>query len=100
MNAPEAVVKTIVVRCAVSTAFRVWTEQIDTWWPKGHSRSGDPQTTVLLERHVGGRLLERTPAGVEHEWGRVTAWEPPRHFACSWYLGGGPHQPTQVEVYF
>src|SRR5262245_54390043 len=99
-GAPDVIRKTIVVRCDVDTAFRVWTEQIDIWWPKGHSRSGDPSTRVFLERHVGGRLYERTPEGVEHAWGQVMVWEPPGHLAYHWYLGSGPDQPTRVDVRF
>ena len=96
----DAIRKTIVVRCGVDTAFRTWTEQIDTWWPKGHSRSGNPHTTVVLERHVGGRIYERTPEGVEHEWGTIAVWDPPRHIAYHWYLGSGADQPTRVDVHF
>jgi uncharacterized protein YndB with AHSA1/START domain len=92
--------KTILVRCDVETAFRVWTEQIDLWWPKSHSRSRDPNTTVMLEARIGGRLYERTSQGVEHDWGEVIAWEPPHHFAFHWYLGSGPSQPTHVDVRF
>jgi hypothetical protein len=97
---PDAILKTIVVRCGVETAFRTWTEQVNAWWPKGHSRSGDPGTTVRLECQMGGRLYERTPEGVEHEWGKVIAWNPPSHFAYHWYLGSGVEQPTRVDVNF
>lgn len=97
---PDVVRKSIIVRCAVDRAFRTWTEHIDAWWPKGHSRSGNPATTVLMETGLGGRIYERTPDGVEHDWGRVTAWDPPRHLAYHWYLGSGPEQPTHVDVRF
>ena len=96
----NAVQKSIIVRCDLATAFRFWTEQIDLWWPKTHSRSGDPNTVVLLEPHLGGRLFERTSQGIEHDWGEVTAWEPPHHFAYHWYLGSDPTQPTHVDVRF
>jgi hypothetical protein len=96
----EAIQKTIIVRCDLAKAFRAWTEQIDAWWPKGHSRSGDTRTTVVLERRLGDRLYERTPAGVEHDWGQVIAWDSPRHFAMHWYLGSGLDQPTRVEIHF
>ena len=96
----DAIQKSIIVRCDLEQAFRVWTEQIDVWWPKGHSRSGDPRTTVLLERRLGGRLYEQTPMGVEHTWGHVIAWNSPRHFVMHWYLGSSPDQPTRVEVHF
>lgn len=99
-GSPDAIQKTLIVRCDLERAFRAWTEQIDAWWPKGHSRSGDPRTTVILERRLGGRLYERTPDGVEHAWGQVIAWEAPRHFALHWYLGSGPDQPSRVEVRF
>ena len=66
----DAVRKTIRVRCPLEHAFRVWTEHIDRWWPKAHSRSGDRSTMVYLECWVGGRLYERTPDGVEYTGGR------------------------------
>jgi hypothetical protein len=97
---PDAVRKTINVRCSVDTAFRTWTEQMHAWWPKGHSRSGDPRTMIFLERRVGGRIYERTPEGVEHEWGAVAVWDPPRHFAYHWYLGSSAERPTRVDVHF
>jgi uncharacterized protein YndB with AHSA1/START domain len=99
-GAADAVRKTVVVRCGVEAAFRTWTEQINAWWPKGHSRSGNPGTTVFMERRAGGRIYERTPEGVEHDWGEITAWDPPGHFAYHWYLGSGPGQPTLVDVHF
>jgi uncharacterized protein YndB with AHSA1/START domain len=99
-DAPDAIRKTIVVRCDLETAFRTWTERIDAWWPKGHSRSGDPRTTVVLEHCQGGRLYERTPEGVEHAWGKVIVWDPPRYLVYHWYLGSGAEQPTRVEVRF
>ena len=99
-DSPNAIRKTVVVRCGVDAAFRAWTEQINVWWPKGHSRSGVPNTTVCLETRLGGRIFERTPEGVEHDWGEVTVWDPPRHFTYHWYLGSSPNQPTMVQVRF
>jgi hypothetical protein len=95
-----AVAKTIVVRCDQATAFRVWVAQIDAWWPKAHSRSGDPRATVVLEPRAGGRIYERTPDGAEHTWGAITTWNPPGHLAFHWYLGSGAERPTRVDVRF
>ncbi len=55
---------------------------------------------MFMERKVGGRLYERTARGVEHEWGEIAIWDPPRHFAYHWYLGSDSEQPTRVDVYF
>lgn len=97
---PDAVHRTVVVRCSLAVAFRLWTEQIDHWWPKSHSRSGDPATRVVLEGRVGGRLYERASDGTEHNWGEVLLWEPPRRLAYHWYLGSGAERPTRVDVEF
>ena len=97
---PDAVQRTVVVRCSPAVAFRLWTEQIDRWWPKGHSRSGDPGTQVVLEGRLGGRLYERTPGGAEYDWGSVLLWEPPRRLAYHWYLGSSAELPTRVDVRF
>jgi hypothetical protein len=99
-SVPDLIRKTIVVRCDLDTAFRTWTERIDVWWPKGHSRSGDPRATIVLERRAGGRLYERTPEGTEYAWGQVLAWDPPHYFAWHWYLGSSAERPTRVEVHF
>lgn len=97
---PDVVAKRIRVRCPLAVAFEVWTAQIDRWWPKGHSRSGDPATRVFLEGRVGGRLYERSSDGVEHPWGEVIAWEPPRLLVYDWFLGSSSTLPTRVEVRF
>ena len=74
------------VACSPEHAFRVWTADIASWWPADHSVSGEAGLAVVLEGRVGGRIFERTPAGEEHEWGEVTAWEPPTRFGYLWHL--------------
>jgi hypothetical protein len=97
----EAVVRqSITVPLAPAAAFALWTDQIHTWWPVSHSRSGDPATQVIFERGIGGRFYERTADGTEFDWGHVVVWQPPEHLAYHWYLGSGPTQPTRVDVRF
>jgi hypothetical protein len=40
---------------------------------------------IVLQGGVGGRIYERTADGVEHEWGEVTAWQPPTRLSYLWY---------------
>jgi uncharacterized protein YndB with AHSA1/START domain len=98
--APDVVRRAITVRCSRETAFQVFTTQLNRWWPKSHSRSGNQDTTVALEQHIGGRLYERTPDGTEYVWGQVVAWDPPRHLAYHWYLGSGSERPSRVDASF
>lgn len=64
--------------CAAPRAFELRTAEISRWWPADHTVSGEPDADVVLETRPGGRIFERTSSGAEHDWGEVTAWEPPR----------------------
>ena len=60
------------VACAQDHAFEIWTAGIDRWWPADHTVTGSDDLLVVLEPRPGGRIFERTPGGVEHDWGEVT----------------------------
>jgi uncharacterized protein YndB with AHSA1/START domain len=55
---------------------------------------------VTFEPHAGGRIFERTPEGVEHDWGEVVAWEPPRRLVHLWHLRFDRARATEVEITF
>jgi uncharacterized protein YndB with AHSA1/START domain len=88
------------VSCPPATAFSLWTTRASTWWPADHSVSGERGLQVVFEEHAGGRIFERAPSGTEHEWGRVTAWEPPSRLAYTWHLHVAPADATDVEIRF
>ncbi len=85
--------------CSAQHAFTIWTTRINSWWPADHTVSGRP-TEIVLEGRVGGRIYERAAGDAEHDWGRVTAWEPPALLAYTWHLGQGPARATDVEIRF
>ena len=88
------------VDCPADHAFDVWTGRIAQWWPSDHTVSGETGLAVVLEGREGGRIFERTAAGVEHEWGEVTVWEPPSRFAYLWHLHRDRADATEVEIRF
>jgi hypothetical protein len=88
------------VNCSVEHAFEIWTKRIDTWWPRSHTISSDPNARVTLEPFVGGRIFERTPAGVEHEWGEVVSFEPARRLTYLWHIRRDRADATEVEITF
>jgi hypothetical protein len=86
--------------CSVEHAFTVWTTHFGEWWPLDHTVTGESGLEVVLEAHVGGRIYERTPSGREHDWGRVTIWEPPTRLGYRWHLREEPARATEVEIRF
>ena len=87
------------VDCPADHAFNVWTSKIGTWWPRDHTVSGNPEE-IVLENGPGGRIYERTSAGERHEWGEVTAWEPPHRLSYLWHIGRDRGTATEVEITF
>ena len=88
------------VGCPVAHAFEVWTNRISSWWPADHSVSGEDRLLVVLEGRPGGRIFERTPGGIEHDWGEVTIWEPPNRLGYLWHLRRDRADATEVEIRF
>jgi len=88
------------LRCGAEHAFEVWTGRPSLWWPPSHSVSTAPGLLVTIEPWVGGRIFERTPAGVEHEWGEVTLWEPPFRLGYLWHLRRDRADATDVLIVF
>ena len=104
----EPIIRSVTVRSDVERSFRIFTEEIGSWWPvQTHSRatSDFEGEDVKVERvefqtWVGGRVLEHLSNGQTLPWGEVTQWDPPRRFVLAWHptLSGRP--PTEVEVRF
>lgn len=87
--APETSVRfSIEVDVPIDHAFRVFTERIDSWWPRDHHIGGVEMVAAILEPRAGGRWYELGIDGSQCDWGLVLAWDPPRHVALSWHLDG------------
>jgi hypothetical protein len=81
-----------------TTAFEVFTTEIDRWWVRGPHSFRYPKRAVGMrfEPWVGGRFIEVHDAatGEGYEVARVTAWEPGQRL--SWMDRAG----AEVEVWF
>jgi uncharacterized protein YndB with AHSA1/START domain len=88
------------VGCSAEHAFATWTERLDRWWPVDHTVSGETGLAIVVERRPGGKIFERTVAGIVHEWGEVTEWDPPRHIGYRWYLRQDRADATHVDISF
>ena len=61
--------KSIFVECDADTAFRVWVEEIATWWPVVPASWSGEGAVVALEGHEGGRAgHQQVAAGQPRSW--------------------------------
>ncbi|HSH45916.1 MAG TPA: SRPBCC family protein [Longimicrobiales bacterium] len=67
-------------------AFRAFTEEMGSWWPRAYSWSRDVLEDMVIAPRTGGLCTELGPDGFRCDWGRVTAWEPPRRLAFTWQI--------------
>jgi uncharacterized protein YndB with AHSA1/START domain len=101
----NSVRKVVTVQAPPSVAWRVFTEQMATWWPLATYKIGKANAVdAVIEPVVGGRWYERGDDGSTCEWGRVLSWEPPSRLLLSWQISADwQHDPTlqtEVEVRF
>jgi uncharacterized protein YndB with AHSA1/START domain len=88
------------VGCRPDHAFAVWTQQATRWWPVSHTVTAEPGLAVTFEPRLGGRIFERAPSGREVDWGEITAWDPPRRLAYTWFIRTDRADATDVEITF
>jgi uncharacterized protein YndB with AHSA1/START domain len=97
----EPVRKTVEVGCTVAEAFRLFTDEIDSWWPLAtHSIGEADAEACYFEGREGGRIYESDADGSIHLWGTVTAWEPPTRVIFTWHPGRDASTAQEVELRF
>jgi len=101
---PEPVIKTIDVPCDQRTAFRIFTRDMDLWWPKDRNSvsamSGGTAREVRMEPRPGGALTEIGHDGVVHDWGSVKVFDPDSRLSLLWHINAPAEQATIVDVAF
>jgi hypothetical protein len=92
------------VTAAPDEAFRVFTQELETWWPlERHSRAEGGRKTekVVVEPHADGRIFEVFDDGSEGYWGTVRVYEPASRFVIGWRPSPDESAPhTEIEVSF
>jgi uncharacterized protein YndB with AHSA1/START domain len=102
---PNCVRKVVSVNAPPALAWRVFTEQMGTWWPLANYKIGKPNAVdAVIEPRVGGRWYERGDDGSTCNWGSVLSWEPPSRLVLSWDITADwqydPNLKTEIEVRF
>ncbi len=86
MHDPSTVRRTVRVKADVERAFRVFTHEFDSWWPRSHHIGKGTLKRAVIEERLGGRCYGEEEDGTSCPWGTVTAWDPPRFFAFAWQI--------------
>jgi uncharacterized protein YndB with AHSA1/START domain len=102
---PNSVRKVVSVEAPPTVAWRVFTEQMGTWWPLANYKIGKAKAVdAVIEPRVGGRWYERGDDGSTCDWGSVLLWEPPSRLVLSWDISADwqpdPALKTEIEVRF
>jgi uncharacterized protein YndB with AHSA1/START domain len=97
----EPVRHSVEVAVPAAEAFRIFVDQIDSWWPLAvHSVGGERATGCFFEGRLGGRIYEAHHDGSLHLWGTVTEWQPPERVVFSWHPGREADSAQEVELRF
>ncbi len=85
MTDPRSVTSSVEVAVDPTTAFQVFTEELDCWWIQGPINFFDTARAydMRMEPGVGGRIVEvyNEKTGDGLELARVTVWEPGKRVA-------------------
>ena len=100
----ESIRKELLVEVSQETAFKVFTEKMDLWWPRTHHIGKSPMTELVLEPKLNGRWYSRHEDGSEQNVGYVLTWDPHDRLILAWQVNGNfqfdPNLITEVEVLF
>jgi uncharacterized protein YndB with AHSA1/START domain len=95
----------ITVEAPIERAFKVFTEDMGSWWdPDHHLVEGFKE--MVVELNEGGRITDFGKDGTTCTWARVLAYEPPQRFVFSWDITPewtverNPERASEVEVRF
>jgi uncharacterized protein YndB with AHSA1/START domain len=98
--------KSVVVDAPVEEAFRIFTEDIGSWWPPEHHILQADLAEMVFEPRVGGHIYDRGVDGSECRWARVLAYEPPHRIifswdiALDWQIEKDTEKTSEIEVRF
>ena len=96
----------VVVDAPLERAFSVFTDGIDSWWPREHTIGEAELKEMVLEPKVGGRAYGIGVDGSESDWGRVLEFERPHRVLVSWDINlqwtyeSDPAKASEFEVRF
>jgi uncharacterized protein YndB with AHSA1/START domain len=105
-TAGTSVQVSVLVDAPVEHAFKVFTEGMDTWWPREHHLLEGEYRDAVFEPRTGGHIYHRDTVGGVSRWARVLVYDPPTRLVFTWDISPQWHLETdlsrtsEVEVTF
>lgn len=97
----EPIRRSVEVGCNPVQAFRIFTEEIDSWWPLATHSIGEGEADgCVFEARKGGSIYETHRDGSIHLWGTVSEWQPPERVVFTWHPGRDAATAQEVELRF
>lgn len=97
MNEPAPIRREVIVGADPDLAFRVFTDDISSWWPlDGLSVHGSGSSVAFSD----GKIIETHPGEPDALWGTVTSWQPPESVEFTWHPGGSSDRASLVRISF
>ncbi len=97
--------KSVRVNLTLADAFDLFVDH--RWWPVAtHHIADTPGVKAVLEPFTGGRWYEVDAEGLETDWGRVLAWQPPYRILLTWQVNpdwryvADEELGSQIEITF
>jgi uncharacterized protein YndB with AHSA1/START domain len=100
----QPIKKEVTIEASQETAFNVFTQKIDLWWPKTHHVGKTPLVESVLEPGTNGRWYSKHEDGSEINVGYILSWNPFGRLVLVWQVNGDfqydPNLITEVEIKF
>lgn len=102
----DPIIKRIEVPCDQKKAFKVFVEEMHTWWPLGKftvsAMAGAPAKTITVDTREGGQIIEIAADGTETLWGEIRKYDPYGFLAMDFHIprpntGHGPFSLVEIS---
>lgn len=98
--------KLIIVKAWPEAAFRHFIYDLNAWWPKEYTWSGDQLVEIRIDPHLNGLCTEIGPFGFRCDWGRVTEFTESVKLGFTWQISPtripepNPDKASRVTILF
>jgi uncharacterized protein YndB with AHSA1/START domain len=101
----DPIIKTIEVPCSQEKAFRVFVNEMGSWWPLDKRSmslkfTGKPAKSLRIEPKQGGKIVEIGHDDTEHLWGTIKSYDPHDFLSMDFHMGMPAESASLVEVRF